>query len=115
MNSLRFTLLGGFQVRDAADSEIAIPGTKVALLLAYLALRPGQEHSRDKLINLLWSDRAEAQARASLRQAIWALRRALGDTTPSPLVVTSVSLSLNGDRALSRPPSGRAARARFSL
>ncbi|WP_193371250.1 BTAD domain-containing putative transcriptional regulator [Pelagibius marinus] len=98
MKPLRFTLLGGFQVRDTAGTEIAISGTKVALLLAYLALRPGQDHSRDKLINLLWSDRAEEQARASLRQAIWALRRALGDSASSPLVVTSASLCLNKDQ-----------------
>ncbi len=48
------------------------------MLLAYLALPAGHAHSRDKLAALLWGDRQDAQARASLRNAIAALRAVLG-------------------------------------
>ena len=41
--------------------------------------------SRDNLTGLLWSDRAEEQARGSLRQALAELRRALDGIEPSPL------------------------------
>jgi len=46
-------------------------------LLAYLALPPGRAHPRDKLVTLLWGDSPEGPARNSLRQALFALRRAL--------------------------------------
>jgi len=95
LKSLRLILLGGFQVRDAAGRKIDIAGSKAALLLAYLALRPGEMQCREKLMSLLWSDREEVQARGSLRQAIWALRRALGELEPNPLVIDSDGLSLD--------------------
>jgi len=44
-------------------------------LLAYLALRPDQAQSREKLAGLLWGDSPDAQARSSLRQVIATLRR----------------------------------------
>jgi DNA-binding SARP family transcriptional activator/TolB-like protein len=46
-------------------------------LLAYLGVRPGRGHGRDKLTGLLWDDQAEPQARANLRKAISRLRQAL--------------------------------------
>ena len=39
------------------------------------ALPAGRQHTRDKLADLLWSDREDKQARASLRQALGELRR----------------------------------------
>ena len=56
MRLLRLTLLGGFRARDSGGGKIAISGSKAVLLLAFLALRPGEVHSRDKLMALLWSD-----------------------------------------------------------
>jgi DNA-binding SARP family transcriptional activator len=46
-------------------------------LLAWLALHPG-EHERGPLAALLWPDLPCANARAALRRAVWAVRRALG-------------------------------------
>jgi DNA-binding SARP family transcriptional activator len=46
-------------------------------LLAWLALHPG-EHDRGPLAALLWPELAPSSARAALRSAVWALRRALG-------------------------------------
>lgn len=47
-------------------------------LLAYLACQPGLRAERNTLADLLWSDRGESQARASLRQELSVLRKALG-------------------------------------
>jgi DNA-binding SARP family transcriptional activator len=46
-------------------------------LLAWLALHPG-EHERGPLAALLWPELPVSAARAELRRAVWALRRALG-------------------------------------
>ncbi len=50
---------------------------KAQALLAYLALRPGQPHPRSKLAALLWGDAGEDEARNSLRQTLFGLRRAV--------------------------------------
>lgn len=95
MTCLRLTLLGGFHVCDGADRKITIEGTKAALLLANLAVQPGMAHSREKLMGLLWSERGESQARGSLRQALWALRRALEGLEPCPLIIEGDTIALD--------------------
>ena len=84
MASLQLVLLGGFQVR-AAGQEIDVPGRKERALLAFLAIPAGEARSRDKLAGLLWSDRGDSQARESLKQAVFKLRRSLDCMHPSPL------------------------------
>ncbi|MGE7472607.1 BTAD domain-containing putative transcriptional regulator [Bosea sp. NPDC003192] len=71
-------LLGGFELRGADGPVLVLPTRKAEMLLAYLSLPAGQAHSRDKLAALLWSDRQDAQARGSLRNALAALRTVLG-------------------------------------
>src|SRR4051795_7352718 len=78
MSGLRLKLLGGFELRPGSGAPIPLSARKPALLLAYLALRQGQPQGRDKLAGLFWGDSGEAQARASLRQALADLRRRLG-------------------------------------
>ena len=95
MKSLRLTLLGGLNVCDASGRQISISGTKPSLLLAYLALRQGEAVTREKLMGMLWSDRGESQARSSLRQSLWALRRAFKDMDPSPLLIEGETLALD--------------------
>jgi len=75
-------LLGGFAARDGAGRDIAIGSRKAQALLAFLALSPGKPQPREKLTGLLWSDRGEAQARSSLRQALSELRRTLPKVEP---------------------------------
>jgi DNA-binding SARP family transcriptional activator len=53
-------------------------GAKAIGLLAYLVLEPGPQ-SREKLASLLWGESPDAQARASLRQALHRLHAVLGD------------------------------------
>jgi len=95
---LHWNLLGGLHAIDGLDGDIASTGTKATLLLAYLALRPGKAHSRETLIGLLWSDRGDSQARASLRQALWSLGHALKNITPCPLVIDGEMISLDPAR-----------------
>ena len=79
MTCLDLRLLGGFEARLKGGPAIDLPTKKTKLLLAYLALPPGEAHPRQKLANLLWSDRGDEQARHSLRDALSALRKELGD------------------------------------
>src|SRR5215813_2330366 len=75
---VRLRLLGGLDLQ-LGDGRIVIPaGRKIRGLLACLALSSGTAWPREKLMALLWSDRSDEQARASLRQALAELRRALG-------------------------------------
>ena len=66
MARLRLSLLGGFEARLDGGPLLDLPA-KAQALLAYLALRSGQAHSRHKLAALLWappatSRRAESAA-----------------------------------------------------
>ncbi len=78
MAPLCLTLLGGFDARQDTGATVRFPRKKAQALLAYLALRPGQAHPRDKLAALLWGDASDERARQSLRQGLSALRRGLG-------------------------------------
>ena len=52
---------------------------KPLALLAYCASARNRDHSRDLLASLLWSQAGSDRARHNLRQALWRLRRAIGD------------------------------------
>jgi len=75
--ALRVRLLGGFEI-SAAGQPVALVGRKLQALVACLALSPGTAWSREKLMNFLWGDRGDDQARASLRQALSRLRHQVG-------------------------------------
>jgi predicted ATPase/DNA-binding SARP family transcriptional activator len=70
---------------------VRLPTRKVESLLAYLALHP-QPHAREHLAALLWGDGTRAQAAASLRTALSALRKPLG---AAALIADRHSLQLN--------------------
>jgi DNA-binding SARP family transcriptional activator len=72
----RLSLLGNFAL-TGPDGPVDLPSKKLAGLLAYLALN-GPVSRREKLVTLLWGSHFEAQARQNLRQALFRLRRALG-------------------------------------
>src|SRR5262245_38228587 len=75
-------LLGNFTIAGGDGRELTPTGKKLRALIACLALPPGAVWPRDKLIALLWADRGDDQARASLRQALAELRRILGSAVP---------------------------------
>ncbi|MGB8315033.1 MAG: BTAD domain-containing putative transcriptional regulator, partial [Aestuariivirga sp.] len=72
-------LLGKFEVLDGAGIPITVTSRKNQALLAALALAPTNSMMRGRIAGLLWSDRGDYQARTSLRQALAALRKDLGD------------------------------------
>ena len=75
MGLLELTLLGGFKAELPPRRAVMVGAKKNQALLAYLALNPGRLQGREKLIELLWSDRDNEHGRNSLRQAPTALRK----------------------------------------
>jgi DNA-binding SARP family transcriptional activator len=94
MAHLDLTLLGGFGAR-VDTRTLVLPSRKARALLAYLSVPPGRTHSRDKLAALLWGDTAEPQARNSLRQCLFGIRRVLGTYRVRALVVDGESVALD--------------------
>ena len=95
MARLGLLLLGGFQARLDTGQAVGVPTKKAQALLAYLAIPLGRAHPRDKLATLLWGGIRDESARASLRQALFAIRKALGETKPSALMLEGETLALN--------------------
>jgi DNA-binding SARP family transcriptional activator len=93
MAQLTLSLLGGFQAR-LGSKPVVLPTKKAQGLLTYLAVRPGQPHSRDKLAGLLWAETGEDQARHSLRQTLLSLRKVLA-TTPPILLIEGDTISVD--------------------
>ncbi|MDX1575974.1 MAG: BTAD domain-containing putative transcriptional regulator [Kiloniellales bacterium] len=87
-------MLGGFEAQFQSGAPVPPLGRKAQALLAILALAPGVPQPREKLAALLWSDRGEAQARSSLRQALSELRKALAGADPPPLETTGEAVTL---------------------
>ena len=94
MSKLQLILLGRFECLLSSGTRISLSMRKAEVLLAYLALTPGLRHPRERLINLLWSDRGEEQARNSLRQCLSAIRKSLGDMADLALQVDRSTVSL---------------------
>lgn len=81
MALLRLALLGGFEAALASSgTPLVLPTKKAQALLAYCALRSDQAHQREKLATLFWGETGEANARNSLRQTLYVLRAALGES-----------------------------------
>ena len=97
MATLHISLLGGFEARLRSGEVLALKGRKTQALVAYLALAPGEQRTRDELVALLWGDRGEQQARSSLRQSLSELRKALRDAGDSLLVAERDAVSLDAD------------------
>src|SRR3954468_8876108 len=73
---LHVRVLGELQA-DVDGAAVTPPASRRAWsLLAWLALHPG-EHARGAVAARFWPDVLDASARASLRSALWELRRAL--------------------------------------
>jgi len=82
MTTLRLELLGDFRL-VAGGGLVAVSAKKAQALLAYLAVKPAQLVSRDKIAALLWGSFGPEQARQSLRQMLSTLRRELKAIAPS--------------------------------
>ena len=74
-----------FECLLSSGERISLAMRKAEVLLAYLALAPGIRHPRERLTNLLWSNRSEEQARNSLRQALSAIKKSLASSPTGAL------------------------------
>ncbi len=81
--------------------QVILQRGKPLAVLAYCASARQREHSRDTIASLLWSDAPADRARHNVRQALWRLRRLLGDllVTREDAVLT-VGAGLASDRDL---------------
>src|SRR4051794_33087594 len=96
---LRVRLLG--DVSAEVDGTVVKPpaSRRAWSLLAWLALHPGA-HDRGTLAARFWPDVLDTSARASLRSAVWALRRALGPGGETHLLATRERVGLDPDAGL---------------
>lgn len=66
---------GQFALFHRGERQDCSPrGRKARAIIAYLASHNGSGTSRERLAGLLWSERGDRQARASLRQSLFELR-----------------------------------------
>ena len=83
----RIQLLGALRAEMGETKISRFATSRVALLLARLALYPQRAHSREELCDLLWPEAELSAGRLNLRVAIASLRRQL---EPPPLPPGSV-------------------------
>ena len=106
---LRVRLLGELQAEADGAAVVPPPGRRAWSLLGWLALHPG-EHARGSVAARFWPDVLDSSARASLRSALWELRRALGEEDALHAGRDRIALALRDrPRAVRRPLRGRGA------
>jgi TolB-like protein/DNA-binding SARP family transcriptional activator/Flp pilus assembly protein TadD len=74
-------LFGGFELSALPGGErVTLSVKRERVLLAYLALSPNGRQQRRKLTTLLWGDASDETTLDNLRNCLWGLRKALGDS-----------------------------------
>jgi two-component SAPR family response regulator len=74
-------------MRSSSGALVNISAKKSQALIAFLAAKPGQRVSRDKVALLLWSSTGPEQARQSLRQTLSTLRKELSQISPDSRIL----------------------------
>jgi len=98
MPVLRARLLG--PPRFAIDGEqIAFRSGRARAVFCYL-VATRQQHSRDRLAGLFWPDVPEKNAAASLRTALYDVRRSLGDHSAGVMAVDRARVGVAPDVVL---------------
>lgn len=93
--NLHVSLFGIFELKCPDGSVTLISNRRARAILAMLCLVPEQSFSRRYLSKILWPDRFEAQARASLRQCLSDLGKFLAPINGMILEVNRSRVSLN--------------------
>jgi len=91
---VRLRLIGQMEAWTVSGDNVLPNGRKTRALFAAIALSAPRPALRGRLAELLWSRRPEEQARASLRQEIQLLLKALSPAKAEILRVTRDHLSL---------------------
>jgi DNA-binding SARP family transcriptional activator len=92
--TLALSLLGGFELRAAGRSRLVPPSSQ--RVLAYLGLNEGPL-LRTQVAGTLWPEANEVRAHASLRTALWRLRRVSPSVIETPGNRLSLSTNLSVD------------------
>ncbi len=95
--AIRLRLIGSVEAIDDAGNNILPPSRKSRALLAYLALNLDRWVERSRLAALLWDRVPEDQGRASLRQALHELSRAMGPVFRKAVEVERERLRLRSE------------------
>ncbi len=97
MLHLSLALLGSFQATLDGQLVSGWKSNKIKGLLAYLAAEADQPHPREMLAGLLWPNYSNSSALNNLRDALSALRQAIGDRQAEPpfLLVTRETIQFN--------------------
>ena len=91
-------LMGRFAV-DGDDGCTVLPISRKARgAFAYLLFHRGKPVPRLRLVDLFWSDRGPDQGRASLRQALYEVRRAFGDDGDDILMAEHETVAIHARR-----------------
>ncbi len=98
MKRLNLTLLGGFDARTDDSHPVEILNRKERALLAWLGMNAGQHIGREAAAAILWGDRAQKQANASLSQALYTIRKALAAQGCDTLSADRVGIMLDANR-----------------
>ena len=101
MNSqhcISVSVLGGFNIADRGGVSLLPKGRKTQGILAFIASQRGGATRRTQLIDLFWSDRAEAQGKASLRQSLHELRASLGQLADNLLSIDRQHVRMHAER-----------------
>jgi DNA-binding SARP family transcriptional activator len=93
---LRIRAVGEFRIEVGGRDRTPAAFDRPAALLAWLALNPGH-HPRSAVAARFWPDVLDESARASLRSALWSLRKQLGEAANGTLVATRERVGLGDD------------------
>ncbi len=92
---LTIRLFGGMAIQDSRGVDYLPRSRKTRAIVALLALTAPRPTQRTQLTALLWSQRENEQARASLRQAVHELQSTLGSVWSRILLAERHTLSMN--------------------
>jgi DNA-binding SARP family transcriptional activator/TolB-like protein/Tfp pilus assembly protein PilF len=91
--------MGRFRLCRDDGTSVPLAGRRSRALLGYLCFAGPAGATREQLSGLMWSDRGEAQARASLRQCVLELRGVLKAHDLDILTVGRETIALSPDAA----------------
>lgn len=97
MAHLSIRVLGELGISKGDEPVSSFESDKVRALFAYLVVEVGRSHPRETLAGLLWPDYSEQTALHNLSQALFNLRKVLGDRTANPpyLQITRDTIQFN--------------------
>ena len=93
---LRLSLFGPLTLQ-IGEREIRTRSLKLRAMLGYIALSDKLRETRERLVGLLWSESAETQARAVLRQVVRELRGLFEQTGFDGLLVDPYEVGFEPD------------------